>query len=66
MQNRNYRECAIEHLKKGNLCKGYIDYILGEMDKLEKIKQIIDSRDGFYLYDNLPPFQQIKEILEKE
>lgn len=35
-------------------------------DKLEKIKQIIDSRDGFYLYDNLPPFQQIREVLEDE
>lgn len=34
--------------------------------KLDKIEQIVNSRDGFYLYDNLPPFQQIKEILEKE
>ena len=34
--------------------------------KLERIKQIIDSRDGFYLYDNLPPFQQIREVLEDE
>lgn len=55
--SKTYRECAIEHLKQRNLCKGYIDYILGEMDKLEKVEQIIDSRDGFYLYDNLPPFQ---------
>lgn len=34
--------------------------------KLSKIEQIVNSRDGFYLYDNLPPFQQIKEILDKE
>lgn len=34
--------------------------------KLEKIEKIIKSRDGFYLYDNFPPFQQIKEILEQE
>ena len=35
-------------------------------EKLSKIEQIIDSRDGFYLYDNLPPFQQIREVLEDE
>lgn len=43
MENRNYREYAIEHLKQGNLCKGYIDYILGEMEKLKKIKQIVNE-----------------------
>lgn len=64
--SKTYRECAIEHLKQGNLCKGYVDYIVGEVEKLEKIEQIIDSRDGFYLYDNLPPFQQIREVLEDE
>lgn len=42
------------------------DVAIKSMDKLEKIEQIINSRDGFYLYDNLPPFQQIKEILEKD
>lgn len=35
-------------------------------DKLDKIEQIVDSRDGFYLYDNLPPFQQIKEVLKND
>lgn len=24
--DKTFRECAIEHLKQGNLCKGYIDY----------------------------------------
>lgn len=35
-------------------------------EKLEKIEQIIDSVDGFYLYDNLPPIQKIREVLGKE
>ena len=35
-------------------------------EKLEKVERIIKSRDGFYLYDNFPPFQQIKEVLEQE
>ena len=64
--SKTYRECAIEHLKQGNLCKGYVDYIVGEVEKLQKIEQIVNSRDGFYLYDNLPPFQQIREVLEDE
>lgn len=37
-----------------------------DLEKLEQIGKIIDSRDGFYLYDNLPPFQQIKKVLEQE
>ena len=41
--SKKYRECAIEHLKQGNLCKGYVDYIVGEVKKLEKIEQIINE-----------------------
>ncbi len=37
-----------------------------QLEKLEKIEQIVNSRDGFYLYDNLPPFQQIREVLEQD
>ena len=62
MQNRNYRECAIEHLKQGNLCKGYIDYVLDEMEKLEKIRQIVnDPIGGKHLR-----YTKIVEILEQE
>ena len=48
----NYFEMLIDYKKK--------------VKKLEKIEQIVNSRDGFYLYDNLPPFQQIREVLEEE
>lgn len=41
--DKTYRECAIEHLKQGNLCKGYVDYILDEMAKLENIEQIVNK-----------------------
>lgn len=50
---KTFRQCAI-------------DYIVAQLNKLDKIEQIIDSRDGFYLYDNLSPFQQIKKVLEQE
>lgn len=67
--SKTYRECAIEHLKQYNLCKGYIDYILGEIDKLEKIEQVIkewndnwqESQRDLWMY-----LADIKEILEKE
>lgn len=41
--DKTFRECAIEHLKQGNLCKAYAEYILGEMAKLEQIEQILDA-----------------------
>lgn len=63
--SKTYRECAIEHLKQRNLCKGYIDYILGEIDKLEKIKQIINEYnngdDMEYEY-----LDKIRGVLEQE
>lgn len=42
-KTKTYRELAIEYLKQGNLCKGYVDYILGEMAKLEQIEKIVDA-----------------------
>lgn len=60
--SKTYRQCAIEHLKEGNLCKGYIDYILGEMDKLEQIEQIIDDCD----LEAWEVLEKIKEVLENE
>lgn len=64
--SKTYRECAIEHLKQRNLCKGYIDYILGEIDKLEKIEQIINGSDDFIKRDADYRIAEIKEVLESE
>lgn len=60
-----YRECAIEHLKQGNLCKGYIDYFLSEMEKLEKIEQIVDkwNNDASHSFSDMC---KIKGVLEQE
>lgn len=63
--SKTYRECAIEHLKQGNLCKGYVDHIVGEVEKLQKIEQIIKRTEGTLELDNYT-VQQIKEILKKE
>ena len=60
-----YRERAIEHLKQGNLCKGYIDYFLSEMEKLEKIEQIVDkwNNDASHSFSDMC---KIKGALEQE
>ena len=62
--DKTYREYAVEHLKQGNLCKSYVDYIVGEMEKLEKIKQIVNE---VQLYEDCyRAIYKIKEVLEQE
>lgn len=62
--SKTYRECAIEHLKQGNLCKGYIDYILGEIEKIEKIEQIVNAwnNDASHSFSDMC---KINEILKR-
>lgn len=62
---KTYREYAIEHLKQGNLCKGYVDYILDEMTKLEQIEQIIADYDGSTV-SMIKQFSEIQKVLEQE
>lgn len=68
--DKTYREYAIEHLKQGNLCKAYVDYILGEMAKLEQIEQIMNASSYTengkvysYCYDNDTRVKHIREVL---
>ena len=49
-----------------NKRKQAIQTAIQSIEKLEKIEQIINRSNGFYLYHDLPPFQQIKKILEQE
>ena len=65
MKKITYRECAIEHLKQGNLCKAYTDYILCEMAKLERIEQIIEDYDGSTV-SMIKQFSEIQKVLDKE
>lgn len=63
--SKTYRECAIEHLKQVNLCKGYVDYILGEVEKLEKIEQIVEEWNNNASH-SFSDMCQIKGVLDKE
>ena len=70
-----YRQNAINHLKTHLGCVGYRDYLIAELEKLEKIEQIIakyqDTLDNFYggkprdLLES-DVLRDIKEVLEKE
>lgn len=62
---KTYRQSAIEHLKQGNLCKGYVNYILGEMAKIEQIEQIIDAwnNDASHSFEDMC---KINEIIKQE
>ena len=63
--DKTYREYAIEHLKQGNLCKGYTDYILGEMAKLEQTEQIVADYDGSAV-SMITQFSEIQKVLKQE
>lgn len=67
-----YRKNAINHLKTHLGCVGYRDYLIAELEKLEKIKQILqtrsftdDSGNACYL-DDSERVKQIGEVLESE
>ena len=63
--DKTYREDAIEYLKQGNLCKGYVDYILGEMAKLKQIEQIVNdwNNDASHSFRDMC---KINEIIKRE
>lgn len=60
-----YRQNAINHLKTHLGCVGYRDYLVTELEKLDKIEQIVKRTEGTLGLDNYT-VQQIKEVLEKE
>lgn len=61
--NKPCKDCASNPISEYSILENESKFW---KERIEKIEQIVDSRDGFYLYDNLPPFQQIKEVLKKE
>lgn len=61
---KTFRQCAIDYIQNRHLCKGYVDYIVSQLAKLEKIEQIVNksyTEDEFYYV-----VQDIKEVLEQD
>lgn len=57
-----YREACIDYVKKTMRCVGYRDYIVAELEKLEKIEQIIDDCD----LEAWEVLELIKEVLAQD
>ena len=55
-----YRQNAINHLKTHLGCVGYRDYLIAELEKLQKIEEIINTSNE----DSDICLIQIKEVLE--
>ena len=41
--NKTFRQYAIDYIQNRHLCKGYVDYIVAELNKLDKIEQIVSE-----------------------
>ena len=59
---KTFRQCAIDYIKHRHLCKGYVDYIVSQLEKFEKIEQIIDDCD----LEAWEILEMVKEVLKQE
>ena len=57
---KTYRENVIDYIQNRHLCRGYVDHIVTELEKLDKIEQIIDDYD----LEAWEILEMIKEVLE--
>ena len=59
-----YRQNAINHLKTHLGCVGYRDYLIAELEKIEKIEQIVNAYDGT-TPSMIKQFSVIQKVLDK-
>ena len=59
-----YRQNAINHLKTHLGCVGYRDYLIAELEKIEKIEQIVNAYDGT-TPSMIKQFSEIQKVLDK-
>ena len=57
-----YRKACVDYVKKTMRCVGYRDYLATELDKLDKIEQIIDDYD----LEAWEILEMIKEVLKND
>lgn len=52
---KTFRECAIDYIKNRRLCKGYVDYIVSSLNKLEHIEQIVNvwNNDASHSFEDM-------------
>lgn len=57
---KTFRQFAIDYIKNRRLCKGYVDYIVSSLNKLEQIEQIINESNIYYPLETV---EQIREVI---
>ena len=65
---KTFRQCAIDYIKNRHLCKGYVDYIVSQLDKLDKIEEIVNREliAGKHDYQSCyQTFFEIADIVQK-
>lgn len=62
---KTFRQCAIDYIKNRHFCKGYVDYIVAQLNKLDKIEQIIADYDGS-APSMIKQFSELQRILEQD
>lgn len=65
--DKTFRQYAIDYIKNRRLCKGYVDYIVEQLNKLEQIESIVDAyttdNSKEPMYDTEDYMNSIKEVL---
>lgn len=65
--NKTFRQCTIDYIKNRRLCKGYVDYIVEQLKKLEQIENIVDGyttdNPREPMYDTEDYMNSIREVL---
>ena len=59
---KTFRQCAIDYIQNRHLCKGYVDYIVSQLDKLDKIEQIVNAPMG----GKHERYNKIVEVLKQD
>lgn len=63
VKKMTYRDTCIDYVKKTMRCVGYRDYVVAELDKLEKIEQLVNNYDGS-MFSMVKQFSEIQKVLE--
>lgn len=61
-----YREACIDYVKKTMRCVGYRDYVVAELEKIEKIEQIFNEWTKCGDNADAWAYKQIREVLKNE
>lgn len=65
---KTFRQCAIDYIQNRHLCKGYVDYIVEQLNKMERIEEIVNQEliAGKHNYQTCyQAFFEIADIVQK-